>query len=137
LFVDGTFTFPNTALTITGAFTLTMKTVVTTTITATRLWTINIATTIVITGSVTLAGIVGGKPKFQSSSGGTKAVITFNNVGFGQSIYLVDATDIDSSQGQPVYSLAASLSNTTNWSTTLVLPTAYPRPRAVNVGGSI
>jgi hypothetical protein len=138
LFVDGTFTFPNTALTITGAFTLTMKTVVCTTITATRLWTINIATTIVISGSITLAGIVGGKPKFQSSSGGTQAIITLNNSGFLQSIYLVDATDIDSSQGQKVYSLAGALGgNTVNWTTTLTLPTAYPRPRAVNVGGSI
>ncbi|MFA6524621.1 MAG: hypothetical protein WC264_03950 [Candidatus Paceibacterota bacterium] len=57
-----------------------------------------------------------------SSVGGTQRVVTLL-AGATQNLSKVDATDIDSSAGQTIWSYGGVLSNATNWKDSSVLPT--------------
>lgn len=56
------------------------------------------------------------KDTLKSDSAGVQAIFTLN-YGASQSVAYTNATDIDSSQGQTIYSANGTLSNATNWNT--------------------
>jgi hypothetical protein len=101
-------------LTFAGAFNIQIATLTSATITVTRLWTLVASQTLTVTTTILLAGIAGGRPKFLSSSPGTKAILTLAQ-GISASIYLIDATDIDSSAGVVVVSPGGTISTSLNW----------------------
>ena len=77
------------------------------TLIAGKLFTINTAFT-------SIAGTSAIHTPIKSSVGGTKAILTLTQ-GAAQDLSFVDGTDIDSSNGQSIWSYKGTLTRTTNW----------------------
>jgi hypothetical protein len=64
-----------------------------------------------------MAGTAALPRPIQNQSGLTRANFTLSSAGT-QNVYYVNATRIDSSGGQTIWSIGASLNNTINWNST-------------------
>lgn len=116
LSASGTLTLPNAAVTFAGAGDFSVGTLTTATISAARVYTFDTANNYTITSFLTVTGLVGGHVSFVGSAvAGTRANMILGG-GASQSLLYVDATDIDSSAGQPIFSFGGSLVRTINWS---------------------
>ncbi len=121
LSVSGTFTLPNAAVTLAGAGNFSVGTLTTATITAARVYTMDTGNTYTITSALTIIGLVGGHVSFAGSSvAGTKAIMTLAGAA-SQDVGFCDATDIDSSLGQAIFSYKGTLTRATNWTATAPL----------------
>ena len=78
--------------------------------------TYTVTTAMTITGGTSAARI-----SVLSSSSGTKAILTLLQ-GATQDLSFVDGTDIDSSNGQTIWSYKGTLTRTTNWQTMPLYP---------------
>ena len=94
----------------------------TTSLSAARSLTLLAGVTYLINNALTITGPTNTfRYTILSSSSGTRAIFTLN-YGSPQNVGYTNATDIDSSLGQTIYSFNGVLSNTLNWSTL-----TYPR----------
>lgn len=115
---DGTLTLPNAAVTFAGTDGFIVNSLTTATITAARTYTMASGETYEITNSFTVTGLVAGHVIFAgSAAAGTKANIVLDGPA-SQSLGYVDATDIDSSAGQSIYTFGGTLTRTVNWNNT-------------------
>lgn len=119
LTLSGTFTFPNAAVTMAGAGNMTVGTLTTATISAARQYTMDTGNTYTINTLFSVTGLTGGHVTFAgSAASGTRANMVLAG-GASQSLLFVDGTDIDSSAGQPIFTLGGTLLRTINWSTSI------------------
>lgn len=120
LTVTNTLSLPNAAVTFSGSSGWITNTLIsaagatgrTWTLVSTNTYTINSAMTINTASSVS-------HNSFISSSPGTKAILTLKN-GATQDLSFVNATDIDSSNGQTIWTYKGTITTSLNWNT---LPT--------------
>ncbi len=119
LSVSSTYTLPNAAVTHAGAAGFTVNTLATAAISAARVYTMASAVNYEITNAFTVTGLVAGHVSFVGSvASGTKANMILDGPAT-QSLGYVDATDIDSSAGQTIFSFGGTLLRTVNWSTSI------------------
>lgn len=116
--ITGTFTLLNVDTTITGTGSLTCNTLsLTTSLTANRALTLQSSSVYNITNSFIITGPTNSfRYTLKSSIPGTKAIFTLVNGGT-QNIGYTNATDIDSSLGQTIYSFNGVITTTFNWNT--------------------
>ena len=116
LTVTGTLTLPNAACIFAGTAGFSVATLTNTVYTATRTITYVNGVTYTITGSYTTGGVTPTiRQTIKSASAGNKAILTLS-FGASQFIGFTDPTDIDSSQGQQIFSYSGVITNTLNWS---------------------
>lgn len=70
--------------------------------------------TYTVNGALTIAGTAASSIIFNSTSGGSKAIITLGNASTND-VGFCSATDIDSSLGLTIFDYKGTLSNTSNW----------------------
>ena len=121
LFVDGTLTFGNVSCGFLGSFDAQCATLAHSALTGLRTWTLKSSQTLTVTGSITITGVVGTHPLLNASTAGVKAKLTVP-VTATQSLIYADATDIDSSLGQKIFTAGGALSNTSNWYNSFPVP---------------
>ena len=127
LSISGTFTH-NTGGTLIfgGSSGFSIATFVMTDAVATNTITLTSSNTYIITTSFTMNKTAAIQGILNSSTPGTKSILTLNQ-GASQSISFIDATDIDSSHGQTIWCWMPVLSNTLNWNSLVAsaMQTAY------------
>ena len=116
--ITGTFTLLNANTTITGVGSLTCNILsLTTSLTANRSLTLQSSSVYNVTNSFIITGPTNSfRYTLKSSIPGTKAIFTLLNGG-NQNIGYTNATDIDSSLGQTIYSFNGVITTTFNWNT--------------------
>lgn len=123
--VNGKMILPNAAVTFAGAGGWTVVNLTNSSLSAARTVTLVHGNTYTVTGAwwSNPGSTTVGAPfhlSFVSDSAGNQAKLNLQ-AGADQIIGYIDATDIDSSGGQPIFSLKGTLSNATNWYSTLPL----------------
>ncbi len=120
LVVSGILTLPNSAMTFSGAFNITVGTLTNVDYTATRIVTFVSGTTITINTAFTSVHTGASTIRFtwKTSSGGTTAAWKLVG-GATQSVLYVDPTDLDASSGQTIFTVGGVITNSLNWTSSL------------------
>lgn len=118
LTINGTLNFGTSSQTFTGTHGWNTNNLITQTLVSSRTHTLKSGLTYTINNSFISIGNTNTiRTTFRSSVAASQAILTLN-AGATQSLQFVNATDIDSSLGQQIYSYKGVLSNATNWFST-------------------
>ena len=120
LTVSGTLNLPNGSITFAGSAGFNVANLLATTIAGVYTCTLSAGVTYTVTASISITTTaVANTYTLASSSGSVLAILTLGHSATQSLAYVVNATRIDSSNGQTIYTVKGTITSSNNWTNTL------------------